>query len=105
MAGYQAYLKSVYTEEVEASSRVPHGPKVDGMRELKNYLLKDRKDEIVENVIRRLMRYGIGRELTYRDRFEVQKLLTLAEEDEYKLQEMIVSICLSPTFSSIETNQ
>jgi len=105
LAGYQAYLKSVYTEEVEATSRVPHGPAVDGMEELKKYLLKDRKDEIVENVTRRLMTYGIGRELTYRDRFEVQKLLTLAEEDEYKLQEMIVSICLSPTFSSIENKE
>jgi hypothetical protein len=105
LAGYQAYLKSVYTEEVEATSRVPHGPAVDGMEELKKYLLKDRKDEIVENVIRRLMTYGIGRELSYRDRFEVKKLLTSAEEDEYKLQEMIVSICLSPTFTSIENKE
>ena len=103
LAGYQAYLQSVYTEEVEASSRVPHGPRVDGMRELKKYLLKDRKDEIVENVIRRLMTYGIGRELTYRDRFEVKKLLTSAKEKGYKLQDMIVSVCLSPVFT--ETKQ
>ena len=105
LAGYQAYLKSVYTEEVEASSHVPHGPAVDGMEELKNYLLKDRKDEIVKNIIRRLLVYGIGRELTYRDRFEVQKLLTSAEEDEYKLQEMIVSVCLNPTFTGIENKE
>jgi len=98
-AGYQAYLKSIYTEAVDASSRVPHGPVVDGMQELKKYLLKDRKDEIAENIIRRLMTYGIGRELTYRDRFEVKKLLTLAEEDGYKLQGMIISICQSPTFT------
>jgi len=104
-ASYQAYLKAIYTEEVDASSRVPHGPAVDGMEELKKYLLKDRKDEIVENVIRRLMTYGIGRELTYRDRFEVEKLLTSAEEDGYKLQEMIVSICLSPTFTSLENKE
>ncbi|MBT7923350.1 MAG: DUF1585 domain-containing protein, partial [Opitutae bacterium] len=78
---------------------------VDGMEELKKYLLKDRKDEIVENVIRRLLAYGIGRELSYRDRFEVEKLLTLSEEDEYKLQEMIVSICLSPTFTGIENKE
>ena len=104
-AGYEAYLKSIYTEKVDASSRVPHGPAVDGMEELKKYLLKDRKDEIVENVIRRLLAYGIGRELSYRDRFEVEKLLTLSEEDEYKLQEMIVSICLSPTFTGIENKE
>ena len=98
-ANYQAYLKSIYTEEVEASSRVPHGPVVDGMQELKKYLLKEHKAEIAENVIRRLMTYGIGRELTYRDRFEVKKLLQLAQEDGYKLQDMIVSVCQSPVFT------
>jgi len=67
--------------------------------ELKKHLLNDRKDEIAENIIRRLMAYSIGRELTYRDRFEVKKLLKLAEEDGYKLQDMIISICQSPTFT------
>lgn len=104
-AGYKAYLKSIYTEEVKASSRVPHGPAVDGMMELKKYLLNDRKDEIAENIIRRLMAYSIGRELTYRDRFEVKKLLKLAEEDGYKLQDMIISICQSPTFTGTLTRR
>jgi hypothetical protein len=104
-ADYQAYLKSIYTEEVDASSRVPHGPAVDGMQKLKKYLLKERKAEIAENVIRRLMTYSIGRELTYRDRFEVKKLLKLAEEDGYKLQDIIVSICQSPTFTGTKTKE
>ena len=103
--GYKEYLKSIYTEKVDALSRVPHGPVVDGMQQLKKYLLKDRKDEIVENIIRRLMTYGIGRQLSYRDRFEVEKLLTLAEEEGYRFQEMIVSICLSPTFIGTENKE
>jgi hypothetical protein len=105
LAGYQAYLKSIYTEEVDASSRVPHGPAVDGMQELKKYLLKEGKDEIAENVIRRLMTYGIGRELTYHDRFEVKRLLKLSEKNEYGMQDMIVSVCQSPIFSRIKTKE
>jgi len=104
-ADYQAYLKSIYTEEVDATSRVPHGPAVDGMMKLKKYLLKERKDEIAENVIRRLMTYSIGRELTYRDRFEVKKLLKLAEEDGYKLQDMIVSVCQSSIFTGTKSKE
>ena len=69
---------------------------------LKEYLLKDRKDEIAENVIRRLMTYAIGRELSYRDRFEVERLLQLAEKNDYKLQDMIVSVCQSPTFTGTQ---
>ena len=104
-ADYQAYLKSIYTAEVDASARVPHGPAVDGMQELKKYLLKERNAEIAENVIRRLMTYSVGRELTYRDRFEVKKLLKLAEENGYKLQDMITSVCQSPTFTGTKTKE
>jgi hypothetical protein len=104
-AGYQAYLKSIYTEEVDASSRVPHGPAVDGMQKLKKYLLKERKAEIAENVIRRLMTYSVGRELTYYDRFEVKKLLKLSEKNDYKLQDMIVSVCQSPIFTGTKTKE
>jgi hypothetical protein len=51
------------------------------------------------------MTYSIGRELTYRNRFEVKKLLKLAEEDGYKLQDMVVSICQSPTFTGTKTKE
>ncbi len=101
--GYKEYLKTLFKVEVDASSRVPHGPEVDGMEKLKTYLLKDRKDEISQNVIRRLMTYGIARELTYRDRFEVERLLELAKKNDYKLKDMIVSICQSGTFTGIKT--
>ena len=103
--GYNKYLKKLFNIEVDASARVPHGPMVNGMPELKRYLIKNRKKDIVKNVIRRLMTYGIGRELTYRDRFEVEKLQKQAKEDEYKLQDMIVSICQSPTFTGIKPKE
>lgn len=99
LSGYEAYLEKVSTTEVDAISRVPHGPEIDGMKELKEYLIKNRRDDIVTNVIRRLMAYGIGRELTYRDRFEVERLIEQAAEDGYKMQDMIVSICQSPSFT------
>ena len=98
MAGYQAYLDSINTVDVDATARVPHGPEIDGMRELKAYLLKERKDDIVENVIRRLLSYSVGRELTYRDRFAVEAIYEQAEGDNFKMQDIIVSICLSDVF-------
>ena len=105
LAGYQEYLKTVYTEKADATARVPHGPEVDGMEKLKKYLLKERKDEITKNVIRRLMTYSIGRELTYRDRFAVEELLKQAEKNGYQLQDMIVSVCQSPTFTGTKSKK
>ena len=100
---YQAYLNSVYTERVDVSSRLPNGPEVDGMMELKEFLLKERKDDIAENLIRRLMSYSLGRELNYRDRFEVERLVKMAKQNGYKLQDMVVSVCQSPTFTGLNT--
>jgi hypothetical protein len=98
LVGYQAYLDSINTVDVMATARVPHGPEVDGMRELKNYLLKHRKADIVENVIRRLLTYGAGRKLTYRDRFVVDEIYEQAEKNDFKMGDILVSICLSDVF-------
>jgi hypothetical protein len=101
LAGYQAYLDSINTEEIDAVARVPHGPRVEGMEDLKAYLLKDRKDEVAGNVLRRFLTYGLGRSLTVHDRFVVEELLGQAIKDGYRLQDMIVSICKSPAFTNI----
>ena len=98
LAGYQAYLDSINIVEVTAKARVPHGPEIDGMRELKAYLLKERKDDIVENVIRRLLSYGAGRKLSYRDRFAVDAIYQEAEGTEFGMRDIIASICLSDVF-------
>ena len=99
LAGYAKYVESVNTQEVQADARVPHGPHVDGMPQLKAHLLNARKDDIAENVIRRLLTYAIGRELNYRDRFDVDNnSLARSRENGFLLQDMIVSICQSSTF-------
>lgn len=97
-AGYRKYLDSIFTIEVQAEARVPRGPKIDGVQELKKFLLKQRKDDIVNNVIRRLLTYGLGRELTYLDRFVVEKLARQAQASEYRFRDIIVDICQSDTF-------
>ena len=101
LAGYQAYLDSINTIEIEAAARVPNGPEVSGMEDLKAYLLKEREDEVAENILRRLLTYSLGRSLTVHDRFVVEELLEQAKKDGYRLQDMIVSICQSPAFNQI----
>jgi len=102
LAGYAAYLERINTVAVQADAEVPRGPKIDGMDQLKAHLLKDRIDDIAENVLRRLMTYGIGRELTYRDRVEIEKLHQQSKKNNYKLQDMIVAICQSQTFREFQ---
>lgn len=85
-------------------ARVPHGPEIDGMPSLKAHLLNSRIDDIGENMVRRLLTYAVGRELTYRDRYEVEKLVNRCSENAYRLKYMIVSICQSSTFREAAGN-
>ena len=105
MAGYQTYLDSINTVEVEATSQVPHGPRVTGMNGLKKHLLDARKDDIVENMIRRLLSYALGRKLTYRDRMTVEQLITATRGDEHGMRSVIVEICKSDLFRSHPTDK
>ncbi len=98
LAGYARYLESINTQEVQSEARVPHGPQVDDMAQLKTHLLTARKQDIAENVIRRLLTYGIGRELTYRDRYEIENIFTDLAENDFLIRDMIVLICQSQIF-------
>ncbi len=98
LAGYEAYLKTINTVEIHADARVPRGPTVDGMEQLKAFLLKERKDDIAENVIRRFLSYSLGRSLTFQDRYLVEQICSQTKKNDYRFQDILIAICQSDTF-------
>ena len=102
---YFAYLATVNTVKVEADARLPKGPTVDGMRQLKEFILNQRADDVAENVIRRLTTYGLGRPLTVRDRFVVKSLLADAKKKGYGMRDIVVAICKSELFTTASVTQ
>jgi hypothetical protein len=101
--GYQRYLDSVNTEPVEAAAVLPSGVQVDGLDELKRHLLEAHRDAIAENVIRRLVSYGLGRELNWRDTVEIEQLIGQSKAQGYRFRDTIVLICQSRLFRSVGT--
>ena len=98
LAGYEAYLKTVNTVPIEANARLPLGPEVDGMEQLKAFLLKERKDEIAENVVRRFLTYSLGRSLTYKDLPVVEKICSQTKKNNYRFQDILIAVCQSDAF-------
>lgn len=96
--GYSAYLTTLNTVPVQADAKVPGGPSVNGMDELKAYLLKERNGDVARNVLRRLYAYGLGRELTWRDRFAVEDMLAAVGKGGYGMRDMIEVICRHESF-------
>jgi hypothetical protein len=68
------------------------------MTDLKAYLLRDKLDPIAENVIRRLLTYSLGRELTFQDRFVVEQIRNEAKLNGYLMRDLIVAVCQSKPF-------
>ena len=98
ISGYMDYLESINTESIDASAKLPNGPEVRTMKELKAYILKYRIDDVADNVARRLLTYGLGRHLDFKDRPAVDALLADAKNNQYKLRDMLTSICMSELF-------
>lgn len=98
MQGYEAYLTSINTESVDASSKLPTGETVRSLDDLKRYLLENRAEEIAENIIRRMFSYALGRELDWQDRPEVKRIANQLQQEGFLLRDMIVLICQSETF-------
>jgi hypothetical protein len=100
LEGYREYLQTVNTVKVEADARLPNGPTVDGMQQLKEHLLRDRADDVAMNVQRRLMTYGLGRPLTVHDRFAMEASLKTSKAKKLGMRDMIVAICQSELFTA-----
>jgi hypothetical protein len=101
---YTEYLASLNTVEIEADARLPSGADVTGMEDLKKYLLETRQEEIARNMIRRLLAYGLGRDLTSHDRADVEALLKDMKMNGLGLKDMIVTICRSPLMRTTSNN-
>jgi mono/diheme cytochrome c family protein len=98
LAGYRAYLETVNQVPIEADTRLPGGQQVNGMDQLKAYLLRERLDDIAANVARRLLSYGLGRETTWRDRTTIDAILSRTKPGGYGFRDLIVQVCVSEAF-------
>lgn len=101
LVAYAAHVDTLNTEFVSAETRLPHGPEVNGLDDLKSYLLRERRDEIAENMLRRLLACALGRRLTTRDHATVEELMRESARHGHRLRDMIVLICQSDVFRGV----
>ena len=85
---------------VDSSSTLPGGKKNSGLQDLKNYLLKNKKDQFAQSLVRKLMTYALGRSLKITDQDMVEELSGKFKRSDYKLSALIEEIVVSKTFLS-----
>lgn len=86
------------TAPVEDVATLPNGTTVQGVEELKKYLLTHERRRFAKALTSKLLSYSLGRSLTFADDAEVESLTDQFEKSEYRLSELIVAIVHSKTF-------
>jgi hypothetical protein len=89
---------------VDASGELPGGIRFNGAAELREYLLKNRKDEFVRNVTRRLLAFALGRDLRLQDEGTIHEILQAVKSHDYRADVLLESIVLSLPFRNQDGN-
>ena len=82
---------------VDGAGQLPFGAAFEDEHGLKQVLLA-RKERFVEALTERLLAYGTGRSMTFRDQVEIKKIVAASAEQGYGLRDLIKAVVTSNTF-------
>src|SRR5690606_33335147 len=76
---------------IDASGVLADGRAIDGALELKSAIL-ERPEQFVQTLTERLMTYGLGRSLEYRDMPTVRRIVRAAASEDYRFSALVLGI-------------
>ena len=85
--------------EIERKSTLPDGVEIDGIEQLKDYLVNHRKRDFAEGLVERILAYGLSRDVDFHDEELAEELVDHFEETNYSVPELVVQIVSDETFS------
>ncbi len=77
----------------------PGGKTLDGVDALKQYILKEKNEQFTRALVQHLLRYALGRSLSFTDRAAINEIVKTVEKDNYGLQGLLRTMITSPLFS------
>ncbi len=99
--GVGANLRKRRTSQpIDARAALPTGVKVEGMRELRDELLRSKSDSFRRAMLRKVMAYALGRSLTLGDVGVADALVPVLRTREDRLSALIELIAASEPFQS-----
>ena len=75
-----------------ARRQLPDGRDIDGIEELKTYLVTERKRDFATGLTKRLLAAALSRDVEFRDEDLVRRLVDRFEEDGYRVPMLIEQI-------------
>lgn len=86
--------------DVDASTTLPDGQTIDGLSDLKGYLLEKRQQQFARAIVARMLSYSLGRSLELSDEETIDELTAEFVDSEYSLRNLIRMTVASEAFGS-----
>ena len=85
---------------IDARSRLPGGHEIDGIEELKAFLVNQRSDQFARAFVSKMMTYSLGRSLEFSDEADIEILTKDFIRDDMRVAELIKSIVANTAFQN-----
>ena len=85
-------------EEVDSSTELADGTKLQGFNEFRIYLLSDKREQLAFSLARHLSIYANGKSLSYKDEMDLRQRLDALKANEYRLQDVLECVITSDAF-------
>ena len=92
-------------EPVDTSTKLVDGNVVEGIDGLRNYLLTERRDDVVRQFCRKLLGFSLGRELILSDEVLVDDMLQQLQANEFRFSVAVDAIISSRQFTHIRSDR
>ena len=83
---------------IDSKSKLPDGTEVEGIRGIKDYILKLKKEDFTRSLVENLFAYAIGRDVGFADEEEINKIVEKVIDNDFRFKTVIEQIVLSPSF-------
>lgn len=84
--------------DIDPGGELASGEKFETPAELKQILLKTRKDEFLRCLTEKMLTYALGRGVEYYDKCAVDKIVAKLGADDYKFQTLVMEVVKSAPF-------
>jgi hypothetical protein len=96
----QATNDSAHVQPVNATVVLPDGREVSGAEGLRDYMVKERKQEFARSLVSRLLTYALGRSLELTDEVAIDQVLDQFAQDNYRLKGLVHKVVSSEVFQT-----
>lgn len=90
-------LKKSYVG-INRDATLPDGASIDGVEDLKRYLISERKRDFAEGLVERILAYALSRDIDYHDEELVNQLVDQFEQHDYSIPDLLLTIVASDQF-------